>query len=225
VEWTVDGVLDRLRPLGLETVRRLKNRVGAGEAQFGVTMGNIRALAAEIKTNHELGLQLWGTGVLDARLVAILIMRPRLLSATEVDQLVQSVGVEQVADWLMSYVVRKHPAKEDLRLEWLGSSNIWAARAGWALTAERVDQRPEGLDLGQLLEQLKAEMPTAPPGVQWTMNGCLANIGIHHSEHRARALLIGEELGIYRDFPVSKGCTSPFAPIWINEIVRRRENG
>jgi hypothetical protein len=27
---------------------------------------------------------------------------------------------------------------------------------------------------------------------------------------------IGEKLGIYRDYPCSPGCTSPFAPIWIN---------
>ena len=37
-----------------------------------------------------------------------------------------------------------------------------------------------------------------------------------------RALAIGESLGIYRDYPVSKGCTSPFAPIWINEMVSRQ---
>ena len=54
------------------------------------------------------------------------------------------------------------------------------------------------------------------------MNACLVNIGVHHEEHRARALAIGEALGIYRDYPVSKGCTSPFAPIWINEMVSRQ---
>ena len=36
------------------------------------------------------------------------------------------------------------------------------------------------------------------------------------------ALAIGEKLGIYRDYPVSKGCTSPFAPIWIKEMVKRK---
>jgi len=36
------------------------------------------------------------------------------------------------------------------------------------------------------------------------------------------ALAIGEALGIYRDYPVSKGCTSPFAPIWISEMVSRQ---
>jgi hypothetical protein len=53
------------------------------------------------------------------------------------------------------------------------------------------------------------------------MNFCLAGIGIHFPKHRKRAMAIGESLGIYRDYPVSKGC-SPFAPIWIDEMVRRR---
>ena len=62
-------------------------------------------------------------------------------------------------------------------------------------------------------------MPGAPGPTQWTMNNCLAGIGIHHPKLRKRALAIGEALGIYRDYPVSKGCTSPFAPIWITDMV------
>jgi 3-methyladenine DNA glycosylase AlkD len=54
------------------------------------------------------------------------------------------------------------------------------------------------------------------------MNGALAEIGIHFPKHRKRALAIGEKLGVFRDYPTSKGCTSPFAPIWINEMVRRQ---
>lgn len=46
--------------------------------------------------------------------------------------------------------------------------------------------------------------------------------GIHFPKHRKRAIAIGDSLGICRDYPVSKGCTSPFAPIWINEMVRRQ---
>ncbi len=54
------------------------------------------------------------------------------------------------------------------------------------------------------------------------MNMCLAQIGIKFPDLRARALSIGETLGVYRDYPVSKGCTSPFAPIWIGEMVKRQ---
>ena len=60
------------------------------------------------------------------------------------------------------------------------------------------------------------------PVVQWTMNSTLAEIGIHFPKLRKRAIAIGEKLGIYRDYPVSKGCTSPFAPIWINAMVSRQ---
>jgi 3-methyladenine DNA glycosylase AlkD len=65
-------------------------------------------------------------------------------------------------------------------------------------------------------------MGAAVREVQWTMNMCLAEIGINFPKHRARALAIGEKLGVFRDYPVSKGCTSPFAPSWINEMVRRQ---
>jgi hypothetical protein len=39
------------------------------------------------------------------------------------------------------------------------------------------------------------------------MNNTLAAIGIHDSEHRKGAIAVGEKIGQYRDWPVSKGCT------------------
>ena len=77
-------------------------------------------------------------------------------------------------------------------------------------------------DFQQTVRRIESEMANAAPEVQWTMNYCLAGIGIHFPKLRKRAIAIGESLGIYRDYPVSKGCTSPFAPIWINEMVRRQ---
>ena len=127
-----------------------------------------------------------------------------------------------VADWLHSYVVKEHADKETLRKKCMTSDDRWTARAGWQLTAGRVAKSPEGLDLDALLDRIEKEMGAAATEVQWTMNMCLAEIGIHFPKHRKRAVAIGEKLGIYRDYPVSKGCTSPFAPIWINEMVRRQ---
>ena len=67
-----------------------------------------------------------------------------------------------------------------------------------------------------------SEMGSALPEIQWTMNFALGETGIHHPKLRQRAIAIGENLGIYRDYPCSKGCTSPVAPIWINAIVSRQ---
>jgi 3-methyladenine DNA glycosylase AlkD len=219
---TVEEVLKKLEALGDDKVRKHNQKLGAGDNQFGVQRGDIRKVATAIKTNHELALELWKTGNIDAQLVAILVMKPKELSAAELDRMVKAVDFAWVADWLNSYIVRQHPEKEALRQKWMEKGKSWAARAGWDLTAERIGKSPEGLDLAALLDRIESEMPGAPPEVQWTMNNCLAGIGIHFPKLRKRAMAIGERLGVYRDYPVSKGCTSPFAPIWIDAMVSRK---
>lgn len=229
---TLQEAMKTLEALGNEKVRARNRKLGSGDNLFGVQMGDLRKVAAKIKRDHALALALWETGNLDARLLAILILEAKKLSAAEVEGMVHAATFAWLADWLNAYVVKEHPDKEALRQKWLalnalnaatGARDSWAARAGWSLTAERIGKRPEGLDLPALLDRIEAEMPGAAPETQWTMNNCLAGIGIHFPEHRKRAIALGERLGIFRDYPVSKGCTSPFAPIWIAEMVRRQE--
>ena len=214
--------LKQLESLGNEKVRAHNSKNGAGNNQFGAKHGDIRILANKIKTNQELALSLWKTGNIDAQLLAILLLKPGSLTRDEMDRMVRSISFAWVADWLNSYVVKNHPDKEALRQTWLEDDDPWAARAGWSLTSERINKSPDGLDLPALLDRIESEMGNAAPEVQWTMNFCLAGIGIHFPKHRKRAIAIGEKLGVYRDYPCSKGCTSPFAPIWINEMVRRQ---
>jgi 3-methyladenine DNA glycosylase AlkD len=219
---TLEEAMAELERLGDPKLQEQNRKRGAPENQFGVKMGDIRNIAKAIKNNHELGLKLWETGNLEARHLATLIMRPRLLSDEELQRLVSSVDFGWLADWLNSYIVKQHPNKEALRQRWMVSDDPMLARAGWSLTTERVTKSPDGIDIEALLDRLDREMGSAPSPTQWTMNFCLAEIGIRYAEHRQRALDIGERLGLYRDYPVSKGCTSPFAPIWINEMVGRQ---
>jgi 3-methyladenine DNA glycosylase AlkD len=220
---TLDEILGRLETLGHEKVRKLNSRNGAGDNQFGVQLGDLRKLAKTIKTNHELALALWQTGNGDAMLLSTLLMRPAQLSSDDLEQMVRVATYTQLSDWLATHVVKLHPDKEKLRQKWMASNEVMTSRAGWMLTASRVNGSPEGLDLNALLDRIEAQMGGAPTQVQWTMNNTLAAIGIHFAEHRERAVAIGEKLGVFRDFPTSKGCTSPFAPIWIAAIVNRQK--
>jgi len=219
---TLKEILKQLEALGSAKGRAQNAKSGAGEHQFGVSLGDIRGLAKKIRTDHSLALALWETGNVDAQFLATLVVEPKKLSAKEMDRMVRSISFVRVADWLNAYVVRQHPDKEALRQGWMAADDRWAARSGWDLTAGRVGKSPDGLDLPALLARIEAEMADADPEVQWTMNNTLATIGIHFPKHRKRAIAIGEKLGIYRDYPVSKGCTSPFAPIWINAMVSRK---
>ena len=216
--------LSELKALKNEATYKHNVKSGAGDKQFGVKLGDIRAKAKSIKHNPELAKSLWDSGILDAQLLAILLLKPKDLDQYELSDMVASVEFSQVADWLTAYLVKKHPDKETLRLRWFTAKEPMLVRAAWSLTAERVAKSPDGLDFDALLDQIESQLAETAPEIQWTMNMSLAEIGIQSEQHRARALAIGERLGVYRDFPTSKGCTSPFAPIWINEIVSRQSD-
>ncbi|MFJ4826491.1 DNA alkylation repair protein [Streptomyces bacillaris] len=189
----------------------------------GVHLGKLRAVAKRLKTQPDLARELWATGDTAARLLAVLISRPKAYSRDELDTMLREARAPKVHDWLVNYVVKKSPYAEELRLAWTADPAPVVASAGWALTTERVAKKPEGLDLDGLLDTVEAEMKDAPDRLQWAMNHCLAQIGIHHPEHRARAVAIGERLEVLKDYPTPPNCTSPYAPVWIAEMVRRQE--
>ncbi|MGY1746738.1 DNA alkylation repair protein [Blastococcus sp. SYSU D00695] len=206
---------------GLEDPRIREVNARHGD-DHGVNLGRLRAVAKRLKTQQDLARDLWATDDTAARLLALLICRPKAFDRDELDAMLRSSRTPKVHDWLVSYVVKKSPHAEDLRVAWLADPDPVVASAGWALTTERVAKRPDGLDLPGLLDVIEAEMQDAPDRLQWAMNTCLATIGIEHAEHRARAVAIGERLRVLEDYPTPPNCTSPYAPVWIAEIVRRR---
>src|SRR6476469_5504304 len=147
VGMTINEILARLKSLGDDARRTHNTKAGAPDNQFGVKLGDLRAMAKKIKSDHELALKLWGTGNVEAQLLATLIIKPGSLSADELDTLTRSTTCAQVADWLNSYVVAEHPEKESLREKWMEAKDRWAARAGWHFTASRVNKGADGLDL------------------------------------------------------------------------------
>ncbi|MEU8038893.1 DNA alkylation repair protein [Streptosporangium sp. NPDC049078] len=218
-ETTVADVMAELAELEDPRMREVNERHGD---DHGVNLGRLRAIAKRLKTQQELAYRLWETDDTAARLLALLICRPKAFGRDELDAMVREARAPKVHDWLVNYVVKKSPHSEELRLAWLADPDPVVASAGWALTVERVAKKPEVLDLVGLLDVIEAEMKGAPDRLQWAMNHCLAQIGIEHAEHRARAIDIGERLEVLKDYPTSPGCTSPFAPVWITEMVHRQ---
>jgi 3-methyladenine DNA glycosylase AlkD len=218
-ETTVTEVLAELAALADPKTREANEKRGD---DHGVNLGKLRAVAKRLKTQQDLARQLWRTDDTAARLLALLICRPKAYERVELDEMLREARAPKVHDWLVNYVVKKSPYAEELRLAWMADPDPVVASAGWALTTERVARRPEGLDLAGLLDVIEARMSDAPDRLQWAMNHCLAQIGIEHAGYRARAVDIGERLEVLKDYPTAPGCTSPFAPTWIAEMVRRQ---
>ncbi|WP_026877056.1 DNA alkylation repair protein [Jiangella gansuensis] len=213
-------VMGELRELEDPQTRAVNEKHGDDHA---VNLSKLRAFAKRLGTRQELAGELWDTADSAARLLAILICRPRSFERGDLDTMVRQAGTPKVRDWLVNYVVKKSPHCETLRVAWLADPDPVVASAGWMLTTARVVKRPEGLDLAGLLGVIEAEMKRAPERLQWAMNECLGNIGIEHAEHRDRVIDIGERLEVLKDYPTPPKCTSPFVPIWITEVVSREK--
>ncbi|PRB14862.1 DNA alkylation repair protein [Microbacterium sp. MYb62] len=219
-DMTVPEALGELAALEDPKMRAANEKRGD---DHGINLSRMRALAKRIKTDQPLAQELWATGETPARLLALLICRPRDFTADELDAMLRETRPPKVNDWFVNYVAKKSPLAEEMRLRWFADPDPTVAAAAWSLTTVRVMKDADGLDLPHLLDLIERDMKDAPARPQWAMNETLANIGIFHPEHRARAREIGERLQVLADYPTAPGCTSPFAPSWIDEIVRRRE--
>ncbi|WP_313816794.1 DNA alkylation repair protein [Citricoccus sp.] len=221
---TVEAVQTELAALEDPAMRAANEKRGDGH---GVNLTKLRAVAKAVKTDpaskHQLARDLWNTGDSASRLVSLLICSPKRFSRDELDEMIRQAQAPKVHDWLVNYVVKKSAHLEDLRLAWTEDADQFVASAGWDLNSHQVYQRPEVLDLPGLLDIIEAQMKDAPKDLQWAMNNTLAAIGIENPDLRPRALAIGERLEVLKDYPTPPNCTSPFAPMWISEIVRRKE--
>ncbi|WP_221584029.1 DNA alkylation repair protein [Microbacterium sp. G2-8] len=220
VEPTVESVREELAALEDPKVRAVNEKHGD---DHGVKLSGLRAVAKALKKNEQLAVDLWATGETPLRLVALLICRPKQFGADELDEMLRDARVPKVTDWLINYVVKKSPHADELREAWHDDADPAVAAGAWALAADRAVREPEVLDLEALLNEIESEMKEAPARKQWEMNNTLAAIGIAHPDLRKRAIDIGERLEVLKDYPTPPGCTSPYAPLWIGEIVSRQK--
>ncbi|WP_313480303.1 DNA alkylation repair protein [Microbacterium sp.] len=216
---TVTDILAELSSLEDPKARAVNERHGDAH---GVNLSKLRGVAKRVGLSTDLARALWAADDVAGQLVALLVARPRELSADEVDGMLRSTRSAKAHDWLVNYIAKKSPFAEDLRLRWMDDPGADARAAAWSLASVRVQQTPDGLDLDALLDRVERELRDAPGREQWAMNETLAHIGIHHPALRDRAVAIGERLQVLADYPVAPNCTSPFAPAWIAEMVRRQ---
>ena len=216
---TVPALLAELASLEDPRMRAVNERHGD---DHGVNLGAIRAIAKRVKTDHDLALELWASGETAARLLALLICRPRSFGRDELDRMLREARAPKVREWLVNYVVKKSPHAASLRAAWFDDPDAAVAAAGWDLTTDRIVKEPSAVDAEALLDTIEAELKAAPDPLQWSMNHALAEIGIRNPDLRRRAIDIGERLEVLKDYPTPPNCTSPYAPVWIAEMVRRQ---
>lgn len=187
----------------------------------------IRTIAKEVGKSSELAAHLWKSGGFSARMLSLLIVELKAVDVPYVEMLFSDLEAadakeqSQLLDWMIANVIMKKAALKNETMKWRDDPSTLKQRVFWSVHARSI--RAENHELNeQLLEHIEQELAGAIGTVQWNMNWCAAQIGIADERLRSRCIALGERLGLYRDYPVSKGCTSPFLPIWIGSVVGKK---
>ncbi|MGC4231494.1 MAG: DNA alkylation repair protein [Niabella sp.] len=185
-------------------------------------LGNLRKMAKDIKKDHELAMELWSTGGLMPRLLAILIMDNKRISQDLIHKLVRDMQAHslnernQLMDWFMANQLLKDRKTTALIESWENSVSALQRRVFWYHQARLrwVGQTPPA-NTPQLLTKIEADIAKEAPEVQWAMNFTAGWIGVYEKQYRNRCIALGEKTGLYKGEMVSKGCTPDYLPEFI----------
>ena len=224
IKVTRNEILAILCDLGNEKRKQMYIKNGAGENTYGVLLGELRKLAGKLGKNHELALELWHSQNTEAQWIACMIIDVKSLSLDEVRDMVSSLSYPDLIDKFINEVIYNHKDADILAKEWSVSDKDNLGRAGWKLIVNQIsDDKLTNDELEEILIRIEAELQTVSPGKQWAMNHALCEIGICYPQFTERCIALGEALGVYRDLKVPKGCTSAYAPNWINAVIKKKK--
>ena len=133
----VKQVVDRLRFLGDPKAVEGMARFGIQSSNsFGVSVPKLRTLAREVGPDHPLALQLWETGLHDARLLATMIDDPEEVTIDQMDKWARDFDSWDVVDGSCGNLFDKTPFAVAKAKEWCRREEEFVKRAGFVLIAE-----------------------------------------------------------------------------------------
>ena len=105
------------------------------ENRFGLQMPDLRKLAKETGKNHALAMQLWQTGIAEARILASMVAEPEKLTAQQMDSMVANVDSWDVGDQTCMNLLEKTPLAWKKITEWSQRDEEFVKRTAYGLIA------------------------------------------------------------------------------------------
>jgi len=155
-----------------------------------VLVTELRKMAKEMGTNHNLAIQLWQSCIHEARILACLIDNPKLVTEEQMDNWVKDFDSWDVCDQCCSNLFRKTQYAHQKVFEWCVSDEEFVKRAGFVLIAVMAVHDKEADD--SLFEQFLSVIKTGADDnrnfVKKAVNWALRQIGKRNLYLNSRAL-------------------------------------
>ncbi len=169
----LESISDRTR---LDGMSRYGIRV---DDALGVSMPEMRALAKTLGKDHALAMDLWRSGVHEARIMASLLADPKLLNEDQMEEMVKDLDSWDVCDQCCSNLFSRTPMAMRKALEWSAREEEFQKRAGFATMAALAvhGKKLADEDMMLLLEAAVRESSDDRNYVRKAVNWALRQIG------------------------------------------------
>jgi 3-methyladenine DNA glycosylase AlkD len=201
-----------LKPVIKELKEHKSPKNIAGMARFGINPKNtlgisipfLRQLAKKIGPDHKLALQLWKTGIHEARLLAGFIDDPRQVTVGQMESWVKDFDSWDICDQVVMNLFDRTPYAWVKAKEWARNKSEFVRRAGFAMMASLAvhdKKAPDAkfLPFFRLIEQYAADERNF---VKKANNWALRQIGKKRAGARKTAIALAKKLA---------ACDSPAA--------------
>jgi len=146
-----------------------------GQKLLGISVSQLRAIAKQTGRDHELALELWASGVFEARLLAGLVAEPARVTRRQALRWAKEFECWADCDGLCIHLFRKTPFAHELAAGWSQRREELVKRAGFTLMATlAVHDRTAGDEvfrgyLGRVEAEAADERHNVKKGVNWAL--------------------------------------------------------
>jgi 3-methyladenine DNA glycosylase AlkD len=198
----VASTLEWLERRGTKANRDGMARYGLVAAKvFGVSVGNVQALAKQIGRDHDLALALWDTEWYEARLLTAFVDDPARVTSSQMDRWARDFENWGDCDTVCMHLFDKTPyAWKKVEL-WSKRKDEFVKRAAFALLASLALHDRDAKDATFLkgLKTIRAGANDERNFVKKGVNWALRSIGHRNSALHAAAIAEAEHLSESRD--------------------------
>src|SRR5438067_7650320 len=188
---TLEQVIALLREHASPQAVQGMARFGISSARtLGVSIPVLRRIAKDIGRNHPLALELWRSGIHEARILASMIADPRLVSPEQMEEWVNDFDSWDVCDQVCGNLFDKTPYAFQKAREWCHQEQEFVRRAGFVMMAELAvhDKKAPDEAFERFFPLIKQYAGDERNFVKKAVNWALRQIGKRNSHLHALAL-------------------------------------
>jgi len=223
---TAIEIVEELRMLGAESIKKVLRNHGVQEPFFGVKIGDMKKIQKRIKKDYQLALDLYDTGNYDAMYLAGLVADDAKMTKKDLNHWVKMAKGGALASATVPWVAAGSNHGYEIALEWIESQNENVAVAGWAtlssLVAMKDDDDIDPAGLLRLLQRVQQTIHQQPDSVRYAMNGFLIALGTYVQGLSDLAVQAAAKVG---PVSVDMGNTACEVPDAVERIQKAREKG